>query len=101
MDPFAALETESAAPCGDPHVLLGFERVFNRLFERERQLLGLRLDGFSYEEMGEQLTMKEGAVAVAMQRLRERLHVLLSSEVLDLGSPEASSGGRRSPRKQE
>lgn len=99
VDPFEAMEAESAAPCEDPHVLLGFERVLERLGERERQLLGMRLSGFQYSEMGERLGMKEGAVAVAMQRLRERLRVLLSFEVLDLGSPMASSDGRTHPRR--
>lgn len=101
VDPFDVLETQSTRPCVDPYVLLGFERVFSRLMDREQKLLSLHLDGLSYREIGERLTMKEGAVAVAMQRLRERLRVLLSSEVLDLGPPEASSGGRRSPRQQE
>lgn len=98
VDPLDALEARSPAAREDPHVLLGLERVIARLGGREQQLLALRLCGFQYHEMGERLGMREGAVAVAMQRLREHLRLLLSSEVLDVTRPEASTDGRNRPR---
>ncbi len=100
-DPVAILDAESPVHCTDAHLLLGFERVFHRLSERDQRLLSLRLDGCPYDVIGEQLAMNRGAVAVAMQRLRERLRVLLSSEVLDLGPPMTSSGEGRTPQPRE
>lgn len=97
-DPLEVIEANAAPPCGDPHLLLGFERVVERLGERDRRLLSLRLCGFLHSEIAERLGMREGAVAVAMQRLRERLRALLVVEVLDLGLPGTSSGERNRPR---
>jgi RNA polymerase sigma factor (sigma-70 family) len=90
IDPASILE-EGSVPCEDPYVLLGISRVFDQLDEREGRLLSLRLAGFPHREIGERLSMEEGHVGVAMQRMRDHLRVLLTSQVLDLDPPGASN----------
>lgn len=101
VDPEALLDANQSAPCEDPHILLGVSRVFDQLSDRERRILSLCILRVAYSEIGSREGMKEGAVAVAVQRLRDRLRVLLAAQVLDLDPFRSSPGGRSTHRRQE
>ena len=53
------------------------------LFEEVKQLLSGEGDGVSYEAISQRLSMTEGAVRVAVHRLRQRYGELLRAEVSD------------------
>jgi DNA-directed RNA polymerase specialized sigma24 family protein len=101
VDVEALLDASRSAPCEDPHLLLGVSRVFDQLSDRHRRILSLSILRIPYAEIGSREEMKEGHVAVEVQRLRERLHDLLADQVLDLDSFRSSPGGRGTQRRQE
>lgn len=92
VDPTHVLDEGSAGRTHDPAVLLGFSHVLGQLSDREGRLLALCVEQRPYAEIGQRLGMKDGAVAVAVQRLRERVRVLLDAQVLDLGVPRPYRG---------
>jgi RNA polymerase sigma factor (sigma-70 family) len=101
VDVEVLLDASRSAPCEDPHLLLGVSRVFNQLSDRERRILSLCIVRIPYSEIGTREGMKEGAVAVAVQRLRDHLRVLLAAQVLDLDPFRSSPGERSAHRRQE
>lgn len=101
VDVEALLDARQSVPSEDPHLLLGVSRVFDQLSDRERRILSLSILRFPYGEIGSREGMKEATVAVAVQRLRDHLRVLLADQVLDLDPFRSSPGGRSAPRRQE
>jgi len=51
------------------------------LFSEVKELLSLERDGPAYAEIGRRLNMGEGAVRMAVHRLRRRYGELLRSEI--------------------
>ena len=49
------------------------EELLNKLSPRQRQIIKLRADGYSYKEIGEKLGIKEHSVDNEIQRLRRRV----------------------------
>jgi RNA polymerase sigma factor (sigma-70 family) len=101
VDVEALLDARQSVPCEDPHLLLGVSRVFDQLPDRQRRILSLSILRVPYAEIESREGMKEGHVAVEVQRIRERLHDLLAAQVLDLDPFRSSPGGRSARRRQE
>lgn len=83
LDPVDILDQQHSEEAPDPAAILAIYKILNKLDGRDGPLVSLMIEGRPYAEIGERLGMKEPAVAVAVQRMRRKLHRLLSKEGLD------------------
>jgi len=78
IDLLPQILSELSAPDTDPAEAAAFtdelERLCRRLDATDRQILTLRLDGYTTAEIAEQLAMNHATVRVRIIRLRERLN---------------------------
>jgi RNA polymerase sigma-70 factor (ECF subfamily) len=78
-----SLESDVPAPCGsEPAGLIDLERAFTQLPDHQRMVLVLHdLEGFTHEEIGEQLNIAIGTSKVTLSRARQALRRLLNNGV--------------------